>query len=47
MTAQPASAADFTLDELRLELAPAIADAAAFDGWSEAVIDYIRQAEAQ
>lgn len=30
---------DLTLDELRLALAPAIADAAAFDGWSEAAID--------
>lgn len=31
--AEPAS-----LDELRLKLAPAIADAAAFDGWSEAAV---------
>ncbi len=31
--------ADATLDELRLALAPAIADAAAFDGWSEAAVD--------
>jgi ubiquinone biosynthesis protein COQ9 len=30
--------ADLTLDELRLALAPAIADAAVFDGWSEAAI---------
>lgn len=30
--------ADLTLDELRLALAPAIADAAAFDGWGEAGI---------
>lgn len=28
-----------TLDELRRRLAPAIADAAAFDGWSEAAVD--------
>jgi len=27
-----------TLDELRLDLAPAIADAAVFDGWSEAAL---------
>jgi len=33
------SASDFTLDELRLALAPAIADAAAFDGWSDAAVD--------
>ena len=31
--------ADMTLDELRLALAPAIADAAIFDGWSDAAID--------
>lgn len=30
--------ADLTLDELRLALAPAIADAAAFDGWSDAAL---------
>ncbi|MGX7953394.1 COQ9 family protein [Tsuneonella sp. HG249] len=29
------AAADLTLDELRLALAPAIADAAVFDGWSD------------
>jgi ubiquinone biosynthesis protein COQ9 len=33
------AAADLTLDELRLELAPAIADAAVFDGWSEAAVE--------
>lgn len=33
------TAADLTLDELRLELAPAIADAAAFDGWSGAAVE--------
>lgn len=32
------SAADLTLDELRLALAPAIADAAVFDGWSDAAL---------
>ena len=31
--------ADLTLDELRLYLAPAIADAAIFDGWSEAAVE--------
>lgn len=31
--------ADMTLDELRLALAPEIADAAIFDGWSGAAID--------
>ena len=29
---------DLTLDELRLALAPAIADAAVFDGWSKAAV---------
>jgi ubiquinone biosynthesis protein COQ9 len=29
---------DLTLDELRVALAPGIADAAAFDGWSEAAV---------
>lgn len=31
-------AADLTLDELRLELAPLIAEAAIFDGWSDAAL---------
>ncbi|MBX7514437.1 COQ9 family protein [Qipengyuania sp. GH38] len=31
--------ADLTLDELRLALAPAIADAAIFDGWSNAALE--------
>ena len=31
--------ADLTLDELRLALAPAIADAAIFDGWSDAALE--------
>lgn len=30
--------ADLTLDELRLALAPALADAAIFDGWSDAAV---------
>lgn len=30
--------ADLTLDELRLALAPAVADAAAFDGWDKAAV---------
>ena len=34
MTANP----DLTLDEMRLLLAPAIADAAVFDGWGEAAL---------
>ena len=33
-----APAADLTLDELRLELAPQIAEAAIFDGWSDAAL---------
>jgi ubiquinone biosynthesis protein COQ9 len=33
-----AAAADLTLDELRLELAPLIAEAAIFDGWSDAAV---------
>jgi ubiquinone biosynthesis protein COQ9 len=33
-----ATAADITLDELRLELAPAIAAAAIFDGWGEVAL---------
>ena len=33
-----AAAADLTLDELRLELAPDIAAAAIFDGWSDAAL---------
>ena len=32
------AAADLTLDELRVTLAPAIADAAVFDGWSDAAL---------
>ena len=31
--------ADLTLDELRLALAPGIADSAIFDGWSDAALD--------
>jgi len=32
------AAADLTLDELKVALAPAIADAAVFDGWSDAAL---------
>ena len=35
MTESAPGIADLTLDELRLALAPAIADAAVFDGWSD------------
>lgn len=34
----PVDLADLTLDELRLALAPAIADAAIFDGWSREAV---------
>ena len=34
------SMADLTLDELRLVLAPEIAAAAAFDGWSDVAIEH-------
>jgi ubiquinone biosynthesis protein COQ9 len=37
-TSASRDAADLTLDELRVELAPAIADAAVFDGWSDAAL---------
>lgn len=36
---------DMTLDELRLELAPAIADAAVFDGWGKMALDSAAEAE--
>lgn len=36
---------DATLDELRLRLAPAIADAAAFDGWSDAAVTAAAEAQ--
>ena len=36
--------ADLPLADLRLELAPAVADAAAFDGWSEAAVDAAAEA---
>ena len=36
--------ADLTLDELRLALAPAIAEAAIFDGWSDAALVMAAQA---
>lgn len=35
--------AELTLDELRLALAPAIADAAVFDGWSDAALAHAAQ----
>ncbi|MCT2557406.1 COQ9 family protein [Tsuneonella sp. YG55] len=38
-------AADLTLDELRLALAPALADAAVFDGWSDAALASASEAE--
>ena len=38
-----ADLADATLDELRLALAPAIADSAVFDGWSEAAVEAAAQ----
>lgn len=38
MEAAPLDPADLTLDELRLHLAPHIADAAIFDGWSDAAL---------
>lgn len=36
---EPLSAAEMTLDELRLALAPAIADAAVFDGWTSTALE--------
>ena len=36
---QSAGVADLTLAELRLALAPAIADAAVFDGWTDAALE--------
>ncbi|WP_341712119.1 COQ9 family protein [Erythrobacter sp.] len=35
----PMEVADLTLDELRLALAPGIAEAAVFDGWSDAALE--------
>ena len=35
-----ALAADLTLDELRLRLAPQVAEAAIFDGWSEKAVEF-------
>ncbi len=37
--AQAAALAEATLDEIRLALAPAIAEATAFDGWSNAAVE--------
>lgn len=39
MVAAPTPLADLPLDELRVAIAPAIADAAVFDGWSTAALD--------
>lgn len=39
------NAADLTLDELRLALAPAIADSAIFDGWNETALVAAAQME--
>lgn len=36
--------ADLPLPDLRLDLAPAVADAAAFDGWTDAAVDAAAQA---
>lgn len=38
-TADPATLAGLTLDALRLELAPLVAEAAMFDGWTELAVD--------
>lgn len=38
VAAEPVDPAEMTLDELRLYLAPHIADAAIFDGWSDAAL---------
>ncbi|WP_374408504.1 COQ9 family protein [Pelagerythrobacter sp.] len=40
-----ALSADLTLDELRVALAPAVADAAVFDGWSDAAVRSAAEAE--
>ena len=42
--AAPAAVAEMTLDELRLHLAPHIADAAVFDGWSDTALAAAAQA---
>ncbi|QDM40688.1 COQ9 family protein [Altererythrobacter sp. TH136] len=41
-----AASADLTLDELRVALAPAIADAAVFDGWTDAALVSAAQMDA-
>ncbi|MGN6495879.1 MAG: COQ9 family protein [Tsuneonella sp.] len=41
----PAPLADLTLDELRLALAPGIADSAVFDGWSDAALSAAAEIE--
>lgn len=40
-----ADLADLTLDELRVRLAPALADAAVFDGWSAEAVRYAAEGE--
>lgn len=42
--AAPAAVAEMTLDDLRLHLAPHIADAAVFDGWSDTALAAAAQA---
>jgi len=37
--APPSNAADLTLDEIQAQLAPLVADAAAFDGWTERAVE--------
>src|SRR5690606_39152556 len=40
MSPVPSNLADATLPELRLALAPSVADAAVFDGWTQAAVDH-------
>ena len=42
--AAPVNPADMTLDEIRLYLAPHVAEAAIFDGWSETALREASQA---
>ncbi len=44
-TTRAAGIGDATLDELRLILAPGIAQAAVFDGWSDTALDAVAQSE--
>ena len=41
----PIDANELTLDELAIALAPAVADSAVFDGWSNAAVDAAAQME--